>query len=288
MTHDPTPVDECTVCSLILKYASYIGSCVSILSLSVLIIVYSKDLIAKKLKRNRQLTVGYKLMFDFYIQVLISLSFCLLLMNVFYIMFSTMQWSSHGHATCVSIAVILHYFLLSSFAWMLSFAVLQYLTFNKVFIMIRNYYSWAAFLSFCCPLVPIGIILGIDWRLYENKSQKYCWLSGYASIFGVLVPVLTIILLNILAFLMILKKHCKSCYNNNEQARRRNLKKQTIILGTSFVNLGLTWSMAFLLIIPMQVHMKTAISLLFCIFNSLQGFFLFFVYIGNAREIISS
>lgn len=288
MSVDPTPLNDCTVCSFILKYASYAGSIASILSLSVLILVYSKDLIKKKLTRNRSLTIGYKSMFDFYIQVLISLSFCLLFMNMFYIVFSTIEWTKHGHATCITIAVLLHYFLLSSFAWMLSFAVLQYLTFNKVFVMVRNYYLWAACFSLLSPLIPIGVILGIDWRLYESRPDKFCWLSGYSSIFGVVLPVLTIVVLNILVFALILKKHCNLCYSQSEQARHRNIKKQTIILGTSFVNLGLTWSMAFLLLIPMDVYAKTAVALLFCVFNSLQGFFLFLVYIGKIKRVIGT
>jgi hypothetical protein len=116
--------------------------------------------------------------------------------------------------------------------------------------------------------------------LTDVLFHKSCWLSGYSIIFGVIVPICTIIVINIIVFGLILKKHCSACYTENK-AGIKNTRKQTIILATSFVNLGITWSLAFVLFIPMQLYLKTTIAVLFCLFNSLQGFFLFIVYIGK-------
>ena len=43
--------------------------------------------------------------------------------------------------------------------------------------------------------------------------------------------------------------------------------------------MGLTWIFAFLAILPADDYTRTAFSLLFCILNALQGFFIFVAYI---------
>ena len=87
-------------------------------------------------------------MFDYYIQILMSLSFMLLALNVVYIAFSQVTVVTSGVRVCVVIGALLHYTLLSSFGWMLCFAILQYLTFNKVLFVIKNYYIYSAIFSF--------------------------------------------------------------------------------------------------------------------------------------------
>ena len=98
-----------------------------------------------------------------------------------------------------------------------------------------------------------------------------------------------------------MKKHCSCCccclfknnnntnkilINNsstslkNDTTNRMNLRRQFIIFMTCFMNLGLTWLTGFFLIIPIEnEYIRTGISLLFCLFNSMQGFFLFTIYI---------
>lgn len=87
-------------------------------------------------------------MFDYYIQILVSLSASLLAMNILYIIFSFLKWNTDLEL-CMIVGVLLHYFLLSSFAWMLCFSVLQYLTFNRVLFVINNYYFKSAIFSLC-------------------------------------------------------------------------------------------------------------------------------------------
>ena len=48
---------------------------------------------------------------------------------------------------------------------------------------------------------------------------------------------------------------------------------------TCFLNMGLTWIFAFLAILPADDYTRTAFSLIFCILNSFQGFFIFSSYI---------
>lgn len=131
-------------------------------------------------------------MFDYYVEILVSLSASLLAMNVLYLVFSVLTWQS-DLIVCMITGVFLHYFLLSSFSWMLCFSILQYLTFNKVLFVINKYYLKSAIFSLsnlyksfkiskilikfnfffilAFPLIPIVIILSIDWKLYQNPKS---------------------------------------------------------------------------------------------------------------------
>ena len=102
--------------------------------------------------------------------------------------------------------------------------------------------------------------------------------------FGVIVPIALILVINITIFAMIMRKHCVT-FNLKQRklvsttSKNSNLKRQTVILGTCFINMGLTWTFGFLLVLPLDEYTKTVFSFLFCGFNSLQGFLIFTIYI---------
>jgi hypothetical protein len=58
-----------------------------------------------------------------------------------------------------------------------------------------------------------------------------------------------------------------------------NLKQQTVIIGTCFINMGITWSFGFFLVLPFDEYTKTVFAFFFCFFNSLQGFLIFTIYV---------
>ena len=89
-----------------------------------------------------------------------------------------------------------------------------------------------------------------------------------------------------------MKKHCSNCCcccyfknkilinKSNNSDKNKTTRRQAIIFMTCFMNLGLTWLTGFFLIIPIDnQYIRTGISFLFCLFNSMQGFFLFTIYI---------
>ena len=83
---------------------------------------------------------------------------------------------------------------------------------------------------------------------------------------------------------MILKNHCICCKkfkvekSNNNNGKNMYRKRQMAIFSTCFVNMGLTWIFSLLVVVPTNEYLKTIFAFLFCFFNSLQGFFIFFVY----------
>ena len=161
------------------------------------------------------------------------------------------------------------------------------------------------------PLLPISIILGIDWKLYKHPSKlwvallylylkklflyfnltnKSCWLSGFSMTFGIILPILIIVIINIFIFALIMRKHCVTVRLNSKQnisstkSKDTNLRRQTVILSTCFINMGLTWSFGFFLVLPFDEYTKTVFSFLFCFFNSLQGFLIFSIYIVLSKS----
>lgn len=65
------------------------------------------------------------------------------------------------------------------------------------------------------------------------------------------------------------------------------------MLSTCFFNMGVTWLFAFLQIIPGNVYVRTVFAVLFALFNSFQGLYVFLVYIfltkikyGNIRSML--
>ncbi|CAF0740855.1 unnamed protein product, partial [Brachionus calyciflorus] len=277
MSFEPEKISNCKICDSILEYTTYIGNFLSMIGLLMTSAIYLYDKIDKL--RSRRLNSNesrFKQMFEYYIEILICLTISLLLMNIFYVAFSLLKWNEHLIA-CVSIGVALHYTLLCSFSWMLSFSILQYFTFNKVLVTIQNYFSKAVLFSLGFPLIPIIIILSMNWSIYKNSNFS-CWPSGYSAIFGIITPLAVILLINAIIFIFIVKKHCFTI-KKETTGIKKNSKNQTVILSTCFVNMGLTWIFGFLLLIDLGEYLRLVFSLLFCIFNSLQGFLIFLIYI---------
>ena len=81
-----------------------------------------------------------------------------------------------------------------------------------------------------------------------------------------------------------MRKHCY-LYRKDKKLvasianRNTNIKRQTLILSTCFINMGLTWTLGLFLQIPLNENVKTIIALAFCILNSLQGFLMFTIYL---------
>ena len=109
-----------------------------------------------------------------------------------------------------------------------------------------------------------------------------CWPNGIAAVTTILVPIIFVILLNMLIFTLIMRKHC--CLSRDQKLLSSSMpsnqsRRQTIIMSTCFVNMGLTWSFAFFLYAFEDVRLRAAFAFLFCLFNSAQGLLIFLVYV---------
>ena len=78
-----------------------------------------------------------------------------------------------------------------------------------------------------------------------------------------------------------MRNHCMRSKEAISSTKNKdtNLKQQTVIIGTCFINMGITWSFGFFLVLPFDEYTKTVFAFFFCFFNSLQGFLIFTIYV---------
>nr|QVK45650.1 G protein-coupled receptor [Proales similis] len=263
---------DCRLCDSLLSITSFIGTSISILGLCFTLAVFIFDFIRKFKKQGFFI---HNFMFDYYILELISLCFSLLLMNISYIILGAGRWSEQS-ISCSLAGIGLHFCTLLSFGWMLSFGLLQYLTFNRILTFIKYFYLKSLCFTLVFALIPTITNISINWKLYKFEKNR-CWLSGSSQTFSVILPITSVIIFNTILFLLVIKRQCTGGSQKN-MIKKGDINRQVIIIATTFVNMGISWSLGLVLIIPMEEIPKTIISFVFCFFNSLQGFLIFSVY----------
>ncbi|XP_041800760.1 adhesion G-protein coupled receptor G2 [Chelmon rostratus] len=191
--------------------------------------------------------------------------------------------SFSNYGLCIATAATLHYFLLASFTWMGLEAVHMYFALVKVF----NIYVPCYILKFCAvgwgvPLVIVSLVLAIDKDAYGNivpegtavvlqSTDPFCWLQNDAFLYVTVIAfILLILLCNLLVFIMVLIQIRQMRANKPSADSCMSLRDLRTVASLT-VLLGLTWAMGFF---SFEAN-RVVLMYLFCIFNSLQGFFVF-------------
>uniref|UniRef100_A0A6Q2Y0S2 Adhesion G protein-coupled receptor G4b n=1 Tax=Esox lucius TaxID=8010 RepID=A0A6Q2Y0S2_ESOLU len=220
---------------------------------------------------------------DYPSKILINLSLALLGLNMVFLVNSWLS-SVGSYGLCVAVASVLHYFLLASFTWMGLEAVHMYFALIKVF----NVYVPSYILKFCTlgwgiPLVICCLVLVLKRESYGSSlnsrsmeplvnSEAFCWIQDevafYVSVGGY---ILLVLLFNTAIFVVVLVqiRHMRVNHpvGNQSSLLLQDLKR---VSSLTFL-LGLTWTVAFFAWGPVKVPLLYV----FCILNSLQGFFVF-------------
>lgn len=244
---------------MILTIISYLGCGVSSIFLAVTILTY---LSFKKLRK------------DYPSKILINLSIALLgLSMVFLVNSSLSTFSNYG--LCISTAATLHYFLLASFTWMAVEAVHMYLALIKVF----NTYIPFYLLKFCAfgwgiPLVIVSLVLAIDKDVYRlaDTSSPFCWMQNDSWLYyvTVLAFIALVMLGNMIVFIMVLIQ-IRKMKAMQPEAKNRSALQDLRAVASLTVLLGFTWLIGLFTFGPGDL----ALTYLFVIFSTLQGFFIF-------------
>ncbi|XDV47602.1 hypothetical protein PO909_017190, partial [Leuciscus waleckii] len=252
--------------AIILTYITYIGCGVSAIFLSVTLLTY---LAFDKIRR------------DIPSKILIHLCFALLFLNLVFLLDSWLALYTDAVGLCISTAFFLHYFLLVSFTWMGLEALHMYLAIVKVF----NNYMTRYMLKFSLagwgiPLVVVIIVIAINKDNYglitygniPDGSGDFCWLKNNIAFYVSVVAYFCIIFVSNLTMFVVVMVHLRRIKRQNPHNNqyRSSLQDLRSIAGLTFL-LGLTWGFAFFAWGPV----KLAFMYLFCILNSLQGFFIF-------------
>lgn len=137
----------CNWCEDTLFYISLVGSCLSIFGL-LITIVYDLgiSLIPNSKSENSNQKSEFQLMYNQKLKLITTWCFVLLIMNAFYIAFAYVSSNAQSYNelntksrdVCISIGVILHFSLLSSFFFSFLITLLYYVLF---FFNIPRYYK---------------------------------------------------------------------------------------------------------------------------------------------------
>ncbi|XP_025057401.1 adhesion G protein-coupled receptor L4 isoform X4 [Alligator sinensis] len=195
--------------------------------------------------------------------------------------FAVLMSSGGSVLFCSITAGLLHYFLLSAFAWMCIEGIHLYLIvvgviYNKGFLH-KNFYIF----GYMSPAVVVGISAALGYKYYG--TTEVCWLSTKNNfIWSFIGPACLIILVNLLAFGVIIYKVFRhtamlkpevSCYENIRSCARGALALLFL--------LGATWIFGVLHVVQGSV----VTAYLFTIFNAFQGMFIFIFLCVLSRKI---
>ncbi|XP_057194931.1 adhesion G-protein coupled receptor G2-like [Triplophysa rosa] len=219
----------------------------------------------------------------------VSLSAALFLLNI---TFMLSEWAAtiNQDGVCVFVAVAIHYSLLCCFTWMAIEALHLYLLLVRVFnIYIQHYMAKLSLIGWGVPAILIGGLLTVSSHpLYgtkkitlsdANKTNEICWTTEapipYAvniSYFAFIFLFNTGILITVSLKIFMLRKADKNSKTVNV------CKNVSTVLGLMCL-LGITWGLVFFT----SGYTNYPILYLFCILNSMQGFYIFLWMCLTAR-----
>ncbi|CAI9744539.1 adhesion G-protein coupled receptor G6-like [Octopus vulgaris] len=215
-------------------------------------------------------------------KVLVSL--CYSLAVTYFIFLVGMQSYVQTMAGCKAVAVLLHYFLLTSLAWM---SVEAFHVFLSVVVVFKRYQTSfmknSSILAWGIPAVIVIITLAINSTNNYIKIAEVCWLNIPSFFAAFLTPVVMVLIFNFIMFSRVIKRLISTQRNKRFEHKRR--KVRVLGLVGLMILLGFTWVFAFF-----AVREATKVfEYLFSIFNTLQGMFIFLfycVYKKDTRDVI--
>ena len=249
---------------MVLNVITTIGCSLSMFGLSFVLITF---LLFPKWRKS----LGNKILFNLSLAL-----FC------FYAVFLLADQMVFDTRLCKAISAAMHYFLLSSFLWMSTEAVYQYLVYVKV-INIRSHVSGfmrkAAPVAWGLPVIPVIGLLVYDSSLYI-ADVSHCWMALSAFYPTVLGPVSLILFLNVFIYFCIVKSvTCSRAYLRSNQQNSKNWYQLRMAVCVFFL-LGLTWIFGFLAVGSASM----VFAYVFCILSSFQGFLIFTFYVLRERS----
>ncbi|XP_072022860.1 adhesion G protein-coupled receptor L3-like [Amphiura filiformis] len=188
---------------------------------------------------------------------------------------------------CTVVAVLLHYFLLTTMAWMAVEARYLYIKLVRWYDPESDgFVIKSAAAAWGIPAVITAISLA-GFKSYQNKY--YCFPKvGLVTYLGILFPIALVLIHNMVCFALVLRSIFRPRPGVGGRVRSESEKSEKNILTKRFHNtiaisclLGLTWVFGFLAINDaMEVF-----QWLFCLFNSFQGVFIFIIFCLKQKDV---
>ncbi|XP_048820585.1 adhesion G-protein coupled receptor D1 isoform X4 [Lagopus muta] len=238
-----------------LSSITYIGCALSIFCLTITLVTFAV-LSSVSTIRNQRYHIHANLSFAVLVaQILLVISF---------------QFSP-GTVPCKILAILLHFFFLSAFAWMLVEGFHLYSMVIKVFGSEESKHLYYYGIGWGCPLVICVISATSSLDSYGESDN--CWLSlENGAIWAFVAPALFVILVNIgilIAVTRVISRISADNYKVHGDANAFKLTAKAVAVLLPI--LGSSWIFGIL-----AVNAHTLIfQYMFAVFNSLQGFFMF-------------
>ncbi|XP_048587122.1 uncharacterized protein LOC5503909 isoform X2 [Nematostella vectensis] len=221
-------------------------------------------------------------------KILMSLVFCLLVNQVFFLMLGLNQISGF----CVAVAVIVHYFLLAAFAWMSVMAYDVMKTFaSKAVLQASN--SRKTFIKYCCAaftfpaiVVFLSIVLDkTDAVHFGYGTGVYCWITELVPLIVTFhVPIAMVIVFNACALVSTMvgiRRTEKSSNMARPNSQASTTSRHAFLCLKLSTVMGFPWLLGLISTFVTSPYLQYP----YVILNSLQGFFIFLAFATNNRTV---
>ncbi|XP_039650107.1 adhesion G-protein coupled receptor G2-like [Perca fluviatilis] len=259
----------------IMSYITLIGCSLSLLTLIITVLLFITNRKARA---------------DLSMKVHIHLVVALILLNLHFLPSQAAAQSSTGF--CLYMALSLHYSLLATLIWMALEGFHLYLLLVRVFnIYIRKYLLKLSVVGWGIPAVIVSLVVIIDRSSYgpvsldsaNPNSTAICYIVNDTVKMVTTVGVFCLVFIFNVFMLGVTVRRVVTLRQSREFGPRdHNRAKRDIytLLGVTTL-LGITWGLVFFSF----GYLTTAGLYLFCILNSLQGFFIFLWFVMSLRKI---
>ncbi|XP_041442377.1 cadherin EGF LAG seven-pass G-type receptor 1 isoform X2 [Xenopus laevis] len=178
---------------------------------------------------------------------------------------------------CTVIAILLHYFYMSTFAWMFVEGLHIYRMLTEVRNINSGHMRFYYVVGYGIPAIITGLAVGLDPQGYGNPD--FCWLSVHDTlIWSFAGPIAIVVTINTIIFILAVRASCGR--------RQRAFEKSGILslLRTAFLLLLFISATWFLGLMAVNSDVMT-FHYLFAIFSCLQGLFIFFFHCIFNKEV---
>ncbi|XP_064483453.1 adhesion G protein-coupled receptor E1-like [Ornithodoros turicata] len=260
----------------ILSMISYVGCILSIVGLCLTLLTYT---LFRCLNKDRS---G---------KILLNLCVSMLLLNASFLVGSLHEklgWID----LCFAVAIAMHYFLLTSLAWMGAEALNMYQMLIHVFASSETCFMFKrCIVAWGMPAAVVAACVLIDVEPYRSHKED-CYLTSanpyiyYIGFLGLSCLILTV---NLLVFIMVTRVLCTSRSSSKSAGAATNTtppitSAQVRGAFTVMTLLGVTWILGVFAV----GEARTIFQYIFCVCNSLQGFTIFVIRVVQYPEARSA
>ncbi|XP_076800818.1 adhesion G-protein coupled receptor G7-like isoform X4 [Clavelina lepadiformis] len=256
-----------------LDLVTIIGSSISIFSLVLLVATFT---FVKKMRTRGKFRSAF---------LLVNLGMALLILNISLIISEAPSLPTPSTG-CTAIAVLIHFSLLSSLAWMMVegvniYIVVVHTMYARIHITNRRVIIPSLLWGWLMPAIFVAIVAGVDINNYTRNDSE-CWLSVDVEIYLIVIPAAVILGINLFFYIAIVAR-VVCCRRNLTagQNRTSETRKNVLFSITLFITLGGTWLIAFPIsaIQHADDNVSIVFAYIFSVLTALQGFFLFLLYV---------